>query len=100
MDQENTSQTPTLANRLCDWIRRRKLEAPAVFFLEIHRPLMPLMWPAAVMCGPFIAPWIGPGYYDKIESLRDPGVLDRVLERLEKHETPQQAVLSEKGADQ
>jgi hypothetical protein len=70
------------ADRLCEWVRRKKLETPAALFLEVHRPLMPLAWPAAVLVGPFIAPLFGPDYYEKIEALRDPAALDRVLARL------------------
>jgi hypothetical protein len=73
---------PDCAETLCRWIRSKRLETPATLFLEIHRPLMPLAWPAAVLFGPFIAPFLGPGYYDQVEALRDPAVLDRLLARL------------------
>lgn len=76
---------PDYAAALCRWIQAKHLESPAAFFLEIHRPLMPLAWPAAVLCGTFLAPFLGgPDYYDRIEALRDPAVLDRVLARLAK----------------
>jgi len=70
------------ADTLVRWIREKKLEAPASFFLEMHRPLMPLAYPAAVMFGTFIAPFVGPDYYEKIEALRTPAVLDDLLDRL------------------
>jgi hypothetical protein len=64
------------------WIKKKKLETPATFFLEMNRPLMPLAHPAAVLCGTFVAPFFGPDYYEKIEALRDPAILDAVLNRL------------------
>ncbi len=70
------------ADALVRWIRDKKLEAPASLFLEMHRPLMPLAHPAAVLCGTFIAPFFGPDYYEKIEALRDPATLDTLLDKL------------------
>ena len=70
------------AETLIKWIRKKKLETPATFFLEMHRPLMPLAYPAAVLCGTFVAPFFGPDYYEKIEALRDPATLDQMLDRL------------------
>ena len=72
----------SIVDLLVKWIKAKRLETPATLFLEMHRPLMPLAWPAAVMCGTFLAPFFGPDYYDKIEALRDPAALDRLLERL------------------
>lgn len=68
---------------LLSWVERKRLQAPAALLLEMHRPLMGLAWPAAVLFGTLLAPFIGPGYYQKIEALRDPATLDRLLERLE-----------------
>ena len=71
-----------ISNGLVRWIKSKKLETPATLFLEMHRPLMSLAWPAATLCGGFIAPFFGPDYYDKIEGLRDPKALDRILDDL------------------
>ncbi|MBE3070686.1 MAG: hypothetical protein IMZ66_10675 [Planctomycetes bacterium] len=68
---------------LLGWIVRRKLQAPAAMVLEMHRPLMPLAWSTAMLFGGVVAPLFGPDYYEKIEALRDPALLDRVLKRLE-----------------
>ena len=70
------------ADTLIRWIKDKRLEAPATLFLEMHRPLMPLAWPAAVLCGAFVAPFFGPDYYEKIEALRDPATLDKLLDRI------------------
>ena len=65
------------------WIERKRLQAPAVMLLEMHRPLMPLAWTMATLAGSAVAPFVGPDYYKRIEALRDPAVLDRLLKRLE-----------------
>ncbi|GEM_PF-2524928 len=73
---------PSHADTLIRWIKDKRLETPATLFLEMHRPLMPLAWSAAVLCGAFVAPFFGPDYYEKIEALRDPALLDKLLDRL------------------
>ena len=65
------------------WIERKRLQAPATLLLELHRPLMPLAWSAAMLFGGVVAPLFGADYYERIEALRDPAVLDRILARLE-----------------
>jgi hypothetical protein len=76
------AESLSIVDPLVKWIKAKRLETPATLFLEMHRPLMPLAWPAAVMCGTFLAPFFGPDYYEKIEALRDPAALDRLLARL------------------
>ena len=65
------------------WIERKQLQAPAAMVLEMHRPLMPLAWTMATLAGSAVAPFVGPDYYERIEALRDPEMLDRLLKRLE-----------------
>jgi hypothetical protein len=83
---EEVNEALSIVDPLVKWIKAKRLETPATLFLEMHRPLMPLAWPAAVMCGTFLAPFFGPDYYDKIEALRDPATLDKLLERLAAHD--------------
>ena len=71
------------AETLLRWVQRKGLEAPAALLLELHRPLMPLAWSAAMLFGGVLAPLFGADYYEKIEALRDPELLDRILKRLE-----------------
>jgi hypothetical protein len=65
------------------WIERKRLQAPAAMLLEMHRPLMPLAWTMATLAGGVVAPFVGPDYYERIEALRDPEMLDRLIKRLE-----------------
>ncbi|HUS92345.1 MAG TPA: hypothetical protein VM695_10870 [Phycisphaerae bacterium] len=74
---------PRFGEGVLRWIERHELQGPAAVVLELHRPLMPLAWTAAVLAGAFVAPLFGPDYYRKIEALRDPALLDRMIRRLE-----------------
>ena len=70
--------------KVLGWIERNRLQMPATLLLEMHRPLMPLAWSAAMLFGGFLAPLFGPEYYQKIEALRDPNLIDRFLDHLKK----------------
>ena len=72
-----------LAETLLRWVERKRLQVPAAMLLEMHRPMMPLAWSAAMVFGGVLAPLLGPDYYERIEALRDPAVLDRLLRRLD-----------------
>ena len=95
-EQSDAPQSPFRApagtgEAILRWIERKGLQAPAALLLELHRPLMPLAWPAAMLFGGVVAPLFGADYYERIEALRDPGVLDRVLARLEAPGDPDDA---------
>jgi len=76
--------SPGLAESLLRWVERKRLQAPVALLLAMHRPLMPLAWSLAVLFGAILAPFFGADYYKKIEALREPTALDRVLQRLER----------------
>jgi len=68
---------------LLGWIERKRLQAPVAMLLEMHRPLAPLAWTMAMLAGPAVAPFVGPDYYERIQALKDPALLDQLLKRLE-----------------
>lgn len=72
-----------LPETLLKWVIRKRLQAPAAMLLEMHRPLAPLAWTAAMLAGPALAPFVGPDYYERIQALKDPELLDQLLKRLE-----------------
>jgi hypothetical protein len=79
---------PTDGEALLDQIAaavvRRGLVAPAVFFLELNRPLAFLAGQATHVLVPFLAPLVGIGRMQEVaRMLNDPGSIDRLLERLE-----------------
>ncbi|MFC1600969.1 hypothetical protein ACFL34_01300 [Candidatus Sumerlaeota bacterium] len=93
-----TDSDYSFADSLVNWLKKKKLEMPATILLEGHRPLMPLAHPAACLAGPFVAPFFGPDYYEKIEALRDPVVFDRMLERLTERADDEQGETQNKAA--
>jgi len=68
------------------WIVRKRLQAPAALLLEMHRAFVPLAWPIAMLLSGVLAPLFGQDYHERIEGLRDPSWLDRILKRLESRE--------------
>jgi hypothetical protein len=82
-DECEVTRRPDLGERLLRWVERKRLQAPAALVVELHRPLAPLAWSAAMLFGGILAPLFGPDYYERIESLRDPALFDRILRRLE-----------------
>lgn len=88
MSDEHDREAPLagpggLTETLLRWVRRKGLRVPAALLLEMHRPLMPLAWSVAMLAGGVVGPLFGPNYYEKIEALRDPKLLDRLLARLQ-----------------
>ena len=89
LDQIKAASCPAKApepvgNSFLGWIERKELQTPTVLFLEMHRPLLPLAWSAAMLVGGILAPFVGPDYYEKIKKLRDPKLIDKMIDRLEK----------------
>ena len=76
-----------LLDRVAEQVVRRGLVTPAVFFLELHRPLSFLAGQATHALQPFLAPLFG---YETVQRLarllEDPANVDRLLERLEQME--------------
>jgi hypothetical protein len=65
-------------------VKRRKMETPAVFFIEAHKPLAGLSESLSVVLTPFLAPFIGLGNvqgYGRLLNNRD--AVDRLLLALE-----------------
>src|SRR5437763_17130266 len=54
-----TEERDRVINRIADGIVRRRMETPAILFLEMHRPLSFIASQSLVATSPFIAPFIG-----------------------------------------
>lgn len=66
-------------------IERRKLQAPALMFLESHKPLAYLSSQASITFAPFIAPFLGFDFvnnYSRLFAKREN--VDRLLDRIER----------------
>lgn len=67
-----------------DAILARKLQAPAVAMLEMHKPLGFLAGHAALAFSPFIVPFFG---FDSVNDysrlLKDRSLIERLIQRIE-----------------
>jgi len=53
------AETERLIAKLADQIKKRKLEVPAILFLEMHKPLANVAGQTAVVLSPFLIPLVG-----------------------------------------
>ena len=69
-----------LARQIVD----RRLETPALFFFEMHRPLTFLAGQSVLVATPFLAPFLGVERIEDVSRLlSDRHYLDRLLDRIE-----------------
>jgi hypothetical protein len=77
-----------LLDQIAAAVVRRRLGAPAVFFLEMNRPLAFLAGQATHVLVPFLAPLVGLGRMQEIARvLENRSSVDRLLERIERLES-------------
>jgi hypothetical protein len=77
-----------LFDQIAEQVVRRGLVTPAVFFLELHRPLGFLAGQATHLLAPFLGPLIGlQNVRHLARLLEDPASVDRLLDRIERLET-------------
>lgn len=71
-------------DKLASFVVERGLEAPAVAFLEAHRPLAGIGGHAILMASPFLGPIVGmPKVEALYRALSKPGGMDYLIERIE-----------------
>lgn len=91
----------TLIQKLASEITRRGLQAPAVVFLEMHKPLSGLAMNGAIVFSPFVAPFFGIDNvhnYSRLLGNRDS--VERLIREIESPRTPQEGPqVPEKGAE-
>ena len=74
----------SLLDRAAAEVARRRLEVPAVFALEMHRPMVFLGSQALAVFTPFLAPAFGLESLQKLYGLmEDRDNLDRLIHRIE-----------------
>ena len=87
-----------MIDRLANWIRSRGLNAPAILFLEISKPLAPVGGQALLLLQPLIGsigPFRGGDGEDQVLAeyaalLEDPVSIDQILARLERPDMEKQ----------
>lgn len=86
-DELTEDQEKELIQKAAQEIRKRKLQAPAVLMLEMHKPLAFLSSQAAIVFSPFLVPFLGfdnVNDYSRLFSKRDN--IERLLLELEREE--------------
>lgn len=88
-DDLSPEETDTLIRRAADEIRKRRLEAPAIMFFELHKPLAYVGSQAAIVFSPFIVPFLGFQFvndYSRLFSRREN--VERLIAELERKDDP------------
>jgi hypothetical protein len=81
-------ETEALLTKLEDQIRRRKLEAPAIMFLEMNKPLSRVAGNAMIVFTPFLAPFVGlDNVHNYSRLLMDRENVEKLICRLEAEPT-------------
>lgn len=69
--------------KLAKLIKRKKLEAPAVLFLESHKPLSYIGSQAGIAFSPFLVPFLGyENVRDYTRLMQDQSNIDRLIDML------------------
>lgn len=73
-----------MIEKLAGEIHKRRLETPAILFLEMHKPLAGLASQSLVVFSPFLIPFVGIGNIDDYSQLAgDRGAVEALVTRLE-----------------
>lgn len=85
---EDNPVLPDSPEALIDAVARkvvqRRLEVPAVFFLEMNKPLSFIMGQSLLVAMPFLAPLLGIHRVEQLSQLlQDRENVDRLIERIE-----------------
>ncbi len=84
-DQELTSEeADQLIGRVAALIGKRHMETPAIFALEMHRPVMGIAAQGMIAFSPFLVPFVGfdnVNDYSRLLAKRE--YVERLIQRLE-----------------
>ena len=83
-DELTEEETQALLDKCSNEIRRRQLEAPAIVFLEMHKPLSNVFAHAGLTMAPFLVPLFGFDFvndYSNLLQKRDN--VERLIQMLE-----------------
>jgi acyl-CoA reductase-like NAD-dependent aldehyde dehydrogenase len=87
-DELTPEQEEELLEKAASAVEKRKMVAPAIMVLEMHKPLAYVGAHAAVAFAPFIVPFLG---YDAVNDysrlLKKPGNVERLIRKLERPPT-------------
>jgi hypothetical protein len=77
-------QKEQIVETLSDQVVKRGLSAPAILFLEMHKPLARVAANAAIVFSPFIIPFMGLKPFDHYSQfVEDRENIERLIRRIE-----------------
>ncbi len=83
-DELTDEDEKRIIERIVEQVSKRKLWAPAMLLVEMHRPLAYLASQAMVAFSPFVAPFIGiDAVNDYSRLMARPGAMERLVQRIE-----------------
>jgi hypothetical protein len=83
-EREEAVRTEALLDKIAETVVKRRLEVPAVLFLEMHRPLAFLGSQALYFLTPVLGVAVRPEQISRLARLLDtPGGVERLIERIE-----------------
>ena len=84
-DEEMTpEQEEAMTDRLAEEVLKRRMQAPAVLFLEMHKPLANVAASFLITVSPFVAPFVGMKNVDEFtQMLARPGAVERLIQKIE-----------------
>jgi predicted transcriptional regulator len=68
-DWENSEQLDKIIEQLAAEVCRRGMSAPAIFFLEMNKPLATMFHQAAQLTVSMVAPFVGPHFGERFLKL-------------------------------
>lgn len=84
MDDPSVEETEELVTKCAGEISKRKLQAAAILFLEMHKPLANVGGNLAIVGSPFLVPFLGlqnVASYTRVFS--KPENVEKLIQRLE-----------------
>jgi hypothetical protein len=91
-----------LLEKMADQVVKRGLTLPAVWMLEIHQPVMPLMGQAAIVFSPFLGTLFAGGAFDLqkyTKLMQRRGNVSRLIALIERREEEARAGAAKTGAE-
>lgn len=89
-DPLTTEERDALLDKIANMIKKRRLETPAVLFLESHRPLANIGAHAGMAFSPFLVPFLGfDNVRDMTRLLQDRGNVDLLVDRIASEPRPE-----------
>ena len=83
-EELTAEEESALIAKISGEIKKRRMEVPAVFFLEMHKPLAGLASNAMIVGSPFVGPFLGmDNVHDFSRLLAKQGGVERLIRAIE-----------------